>query len=136
MQVSATHISGAMDDVRSLCVQWRRDGLKLVHAAISSNPSLDKAERQECVDMATKAYDQLEGSGRLQPRKSILDDDIGVGNGEGGYMESAYGALKKTMSGVVGSTGAKNSDTPSSASKWSKVRLLTKDIITGGGTGG
>lgn len=97
-------------------MRWGREGLKLVHCAITSNPSMDKAEKQECVDMATKMYDQLDDAGKL--KKQGNNDEASADSGKAGSSYS-YDALKKTVSGVVGSK---------SESTWSGIKFgRTKD---------
>jgi hypothetical protein len=81
---------------------------------------MDKTEKQECVDMATKMYELLEDSGKL--KKLGKEEYSGAGD-SGKTMESAYGALKKTVSGVVGG----KSDS-SGGSTWSNMKFgRTKD---------
>jgi len=123
--VSATHISGAADDVKALCCRWGRDALKLVNCAISCNPSLDRAERQECIESSAKMYEQLEETGALRQANKSGDDYI-LGE-EGVKGDKTLMALKKTVSGVVGASSSRDS---TAGSKWNKVRLLTKDIIS------
>lgn len=54
--VSSTHISGAEDDVKALFKKYHGDGLKLVIAAEQCNPSRNKQETLEGIELAIKIY--------------------------------------------------------------------------------
>ena len=63
--ISATHISGAIDDAKDLYIRWGREGLRLVLCAVTANPTLDKGEKQENSDMAQRAFDKVLESGAI-----------------------------------------------------------------------
>lgn len=121
--VSATHVSGALPDVRSLCIRWGRDGLKLVLCVISSNPSLDKTDKQESMDIATKTFDQLLDSGAI-PRQSpsvlaaqeFLEGRAGDKSGD--LMDRVVGGFKD---------GLKRTGTTLRKTNWTKMKGWTSN---------
>lgn len=56
--ISATHFSGAAEEASSIFERWGFDALQLVQCAISSNPSMDKAERAENLEAAEKLFNK------------------------------------------------------------------------------
>lgn len=113
--ISATHISGATDDVKMLCTLWGRDAYKLIISCINSIRSFDKIEKQECYDYTTKIYEQLEDSGALKNARAdtylnVCERDENV-------------AVTPKKGGTFSSTKDKGS---TSASKWDKVKSLVK----------
>ena len=54
--VSATHITGAEDDVKQLYGCYNGDGLKLVIAAIQCNPAMNIQEKRENMETAIKIF--------------------------------------------------------------------------------
>lgn len=54
--VSATHITGAEDDVKHLYGRYHGDGLKAVIAAIQCNPSMNTQEKRENMETAIKIF--------------------------------------------------------------------------------
>lgn len=55
--LSSTHISSIEMEVKALFEKYNGDGLKLVKALISSNPSLAKVDKQQNIDKVTKMFD-------------------------------------------------------------------------------
>lgn len=60
--VVAEHISGSKDSIESMLVKWGPDGLKLIFAAIQSNPTLRgdktaKAAKQAFIDAVAQKYE-------------------------------------------------------------------------------
>lgn len=121
LQLSATHISGAAEDVKRLCSLWGKDGLKLVYSCISSNPSFDKIEKQDCTDIATRIYEQLEDSGGLNTAQA--ENYLNIwDNTEEKSSSSSANAVKTPLKTVV--SGLK--DITNSTSKWNTVKKLMK----------
>ena len=54
--ISATHFSGAEEEALALFDRWGADGLQLTQCAASCNPNMDKAERNESVEVADRLF--------------------------------------------------------------------------------
>ena len=118
--MSATHISAAIDDVKRLCSLWGKEGLKLVFCCITSNPSYDKIEKQDCIDLATRSYEQLEDSGGLNNEQT--ENYLNIWENSDEKATSSTNSVKTPLKTVV--SGLK--DITNSTSKWNTVKKLIK----------
>lgn len=70
--ISATHISGATAEIKSLFTSYGGDGLKLVTCIILSNPAMSKNEKAAIIDKVEKMFEQGESQGVYSPALSEI----------------------------------------------------------------
>jgi hypothetical protein len=93
--ITATHISGAEGDAIKLYIKWGRDALKIVHAAIVLNPSMDKTERNENIEAATKMFENVCASGLVPQDTGTESTMIGSANSKTPVSKNAKNTTSK-----------------------------------------
>ena len=112
--ISATHISGAEEEVNSLYDRWGADGLQLVQCAISSNPSMDKNDKADNLEVAEKMFNKKKYSADQQCDlyRTVVGSLIGGGTDKSKKMTTGW------MATTSGRSSKEESVSALSISKW------------------
>ena len=129
--ISATHISGAIDDAKDLYIRWGREGLRLVLCAVTANPTLDKGEKQENSDMAQRAFDKVLESGAISRNSASVAAAVE-------FLTISTGSKADIMGAMVDGLkdGFKRTGSTLRKTNWNKVRGLVasasnRDLLGG-----
>jgi Exocyst complex component Sec6 len=120
--VNCSHISTVKPAVLALYELYGADGLKLVHAAFSSNPNIPKGNRTESIDTATKMFERgaPNGSQYKAASSELYNGLIDLKNSATSSTNNAGGGGSSSSSTGGAASGSSAPAKPKSRFFWSR----------------